>query len=258
MFFINDIFKAVLLCMNSVPQESWSVLLYQTSIGFKYVHVDHMMCRLNFNSEEIVHEDLPLRYTRSRVVAAQLVAGWGAALLQAIPKTPAVVRQLPLHELETMKRRTKKQHWKIIRYIMLHHRTCYANAFVIGLNVYFEDERTNNMSSLLIRTLRNNNFTQRIIEWPGSLPQCLSNSAPTVTSTKHWFCYRTLDICMYQIVYTNTPTHAYIYNMCMYRNNYALYIYAVCIYICRLYMYDHIKDVLISGGLLGLKAWTTM
>lgn len=66
MFFINDIFKAVLLCMNSVPQESWSVLLYQTSIGFKYLHVGHMMCR---------HEDLPLRYTRSRVVAAQLVAG---------------------------------------------------------------------------------------------------------------------------------------------------------------------------------------
>lgn len=78
------------------------------------------LSRLNFNFEEIVHEDLPLRYTRSRVVAAQLVAGWGVALLQAIPKTPAVVRQLPLHELETMKIRTKKQ-WKII-----HHRTCYA------------------------------------------------------------------------------------------------------------------------------------
>lgn len=164
------------------------------------------LSRLNFNFEEIVHEDLPLRYTRSRVVAAQLVAGWGVALLQAIPKTPAVVRQLPLHELETMKIRTKKQ-WKII-----HHRTCYANAFVIGLKVYFEDERTNNMSSLLIRTLPNNNFTQKIIEWPGSLPQCLSNAAPTVTSTKHWFCCRTpIFACIKVCIQTRLHMHIYIY-----------------------------------------------
>ena len=78
--------------------------------------------------------------------------------------------------------RTKKQHWKII-----HHRTCYAKCVCHWVESVLEE---NNMSSLLIRTLRNNNFTQRIIEWPGSLPQCLSNSAPTVTSTKHWFCYQ--------------------------------------------------------------------
>ena len=31
MVFINVLFKTVLLCMHNVPQESWSVLVYQTS-----------------------------------------------------------------------------------------------------------------------------------------------------------------------------------------------------------------------------------